>query len=74
MSDCFKRSDALPIIVQHAETDSESVQEMKELLLHMTAFHDNERVHIEAVTETLGRMYVIYFTKVLDIYLTVYFI
>ena len=56
MSDCFKRSDALPCIVQHAENDSESVHELKDLLLQMTAFHDSERVHIEAVTETLGRI------------------
>ena len=56
MSECFKRSNELPVIVEHKENDVESVHEIKELLVQMTKFHDEERVHIQTVKETLSRI------------------
>ena len=56
MSECFKSSNNLPVIVQHRENDCESVHELKELLLRMTAFHDNEREHIGTVKDTLSQI------------------
>ena len=56
MSECFKSSKALPVIVQHKENDNESVHELKELLLQMTVFYDNERAHIGTVKDILRQI------------------
>ena len=53
MSECFKQSETLPRIAEHEANDSTSVQDLKKLILRMTAFHDHDRIHIGAVEETL---------------------
>ena len=56
MSECFKRSNALPEIVQQVENDSKYVRELKELIINMTSFHDKERVQIGIVKERLRQL------------------
>ena len=53
MSECFKRSESLPCIVEPDAKDDTSIHDLKELILKMTAFHDRKRIHIETVEETL---------------------
>ena len=53
MSESFKRSVTLPCIVEHETNDKTSIHDLKELILKMTAFHAHNRIHIEAVEETL---------------------
>ena len=53
MSECFKPSIVIPVIVHTEGNDSEYVCELKDLMLQMTSFHDNERVHIGTVKDTL---------------------
>ena len=56
MSECFKRSETLPCIVEHDANDKASIHDLKELILKMTALHDYDRIHIEGVDETLERI------------------
>ena len=53
MSECFKRSESLPCIVEHEANDNKSIHDLKELILKMTAFHDRDRIHIGSVEKTL---------------------
>ena len=53
VSECYKRSETLPIIVEHEANDNTSIHDLKELILKMTAFHDHDRMHIGTVMQTL---------------------
>ena len=53
MSECFKRSETLPYIVDHDANDKASIQDLKKVILRMTAFHDHDRIHIGTVEETM---------------------
>ena len=55
MSECFKSSKDLPVIVQLEEYDCDSVHELKEMLLQMTVFHGDKRAHIGTVKDKLRR-------------------
>ena len=56
MNESFKRSETLPCIVEHEANDNTSIQDLKELILKMTAFYDHDRIHIGTVVQILKRI------------------
>ena len=56
MSECFRRSETLPCIVEYDANDKALIHDLKELILKMAAFHDHDRVHIGSVEGTLKRI------------------
>ena len=58
MSECFKRSEKLPYIAEHDANDNASSQDLEELILKMTAFHDHGRIHIGEVKKNIETHFV----------------
>ena len=56
MSECFKKSEPLPHIVEHSASDDDTIHDLKEIILQMTAFHDKDRIHIRAVKRKLKQI------------------